>query len=102
MFTLKTLENIVVLPPSCCKLPSGPMLVDERFVPDFRHAGLSGCGAALGQCLQVNYANQCYCRTGYDQCVSNLGCPQTTINAVIQACENSGCSTTQVRRRCPH
>jgi hypothetical protein len=33
----------------------------------------------------------------YDGCIKNLGCPQVTVDAVVKACTDSGCSASQVR-----
>lgn len=61
-------------------------------------AGISGCSAAMNSCSQKNSTNStalCLCHGGFDKCIYQLGCPITTVNQIVQACEDSGCSAAQ-------
>ncbi|MDR3737750.1 MAG: hypothetical protein P4L40_01905 [Terracidiphilus sp.] len=62
---------------------------------------LVACGQTLSTCVEQNAANPsyvCACRGAYDTCLSNAGCPQDTINAVVASCEETGCTPAQVCR----
>ena len=55
---------------------------------------LGNCGEALGNCMQDG--NQCQCMGSYDQCLAKIGCTADFVNNAVKACEESGCSATEV------
>jgi hypothetical protein len=62
------------------------------------YADLGNCGEALGQCMQNgDGANRCQCMGTYDKCLSSIDCSPTFVNNAVMACEESGCSSAQVR-----
>jgi hypothetical protein len=74
----------------CSATVSAPMTCDAPT--------LQACGSALTSCVEQNYSSPsaiCNCRGTYDQCIQNAGCPAATVNAVVAACEEAGCTASQ-------
>jgi hypothetical protein len=61
---------------------------------------VAACSRTMNGCIESNPDNICGCRSAYDQCLFDIHCPSSTIDAVVSVCVDAGCSPSQVYQRC--